>query len=208
MTQRKKTTSDVLRALGDTLTTAELGLKDVVSNPERRLTGFRNLVVFGRAITNVLQNLRSTEADFDSWYAPYVQEMQADPLLRYFYELRSEVLKEGTLRAVAPTYIRSLSLPRDLGKLGPPPPNARSFFIGDQSGGSGWEVQLADGAIVKYYVELPEAIGKVDMYLSNAPRSHLGHEISDPTLIVLSQLYMEYMRRLVNAAVERFGAPG
>ena len=56
--------------------------------------------VFGRAVTNVLQHLRSfdpyDEGAFDRWYEPWVTEMRTDPLLRYFYELRSAFLKDIT----------------------------------------------------------------------------------------------------------------
>src|SRR5258707_11501197 len=97
--QTIKTTGEILRWCEETLITAKFGLEDVKNRPERRNSGFRNLVVFGRAVTNVLQNLRSTETGFDDWYRPYQQEMAQDPLMKYFYEMRSEILKEGTLRA-------------------------------------------------------------------------------------------------------------
>src|SRR5690242_9000890 len=104
----KETTAQILQRARDTLRTAQLGLQDVAAGgPERRLGGLRNLVVFGRAVTNVLQNLRSTEPRFDEWYAKYVVEMKEDPLLRYFYVLRSEILKEGKLPTGSSTYIRS-----------------------------------------------------------------------------------------------------
>ena len=65
-----KTTKKVLAHVADTLATAKLGLQDVLSGgPDRRLGGLRNLIVFGRAVTNVLQNLRSTEPAFEAWYA-------------------------------------------------------------------------------------------------------------------------------------------
>ena len=123
-----------------------------------------------------------------------------------FYKLRSEILKKGTIQTNTSTHIRTFSFPRDLGKLGTPPPNARSFFMGDQSGGSGWEIELEDGSITKYYVELPKTIGEADVYLFNAPKSHLGKELSDTTIVNLSRLYMNYIRQLANAAVKRFGA--
>lgn len=71
----RRSTATILRDVADTLRTAQLGLKDVCSTaePGRRLPGLRNLVVFGRAVTNVLQNLRSTEPEFDRWYQPYVE---------------------------------------------------------------------------------------------------------------------------------------
>lgn len=47
------------------------------SDAKARIAGLRNVVVFGRAVTNVLQNLPSTEREFDAWYEPHVQAMRA-----------------------------------------------------------------------------------------------------------------------------------
>ena len=125
-----KTSDEILRRVDDTLATAKLGLRDVLKGgPERRLGGLRNLIVFGRAVTNVLQNLRSTEQTFDAWYDPYVNEMREDPLLKYFYDLRSEILKEGQLRTSSGLYIKSFSY-LDRQRLGPPPPGAKRFSWG------------------------------------------------------------------------------
>ncbi|HDD44713.1 MAG TPA: hypothetical protein ENG63_07635 [Candidatus Desulfofervidus auxilii] len=95
------TTTDIIRSAEETLKTAEQGLEDLIKGPpERKLSGLRNLIVFGRAVTNVLQNLRSIESDFDAWYERYREEMKNAPLMRYFYKLRSKILKEGLLETV------------------------------------------------------------------------------------------------------------
>jgi hypothetical protein len=154
--------------------------EDVVGdNPARRLSGLHNFVVFGRAVTNVLQSLRSSKDDFEEWYRPRVIEMQADPLLRYLYSLRSEILKKGADRTSTSVKIKSFSFPIDMAQFGPPPANASGFFIGDRNGGSGWEVKLPDGSVAVYYAELPEGIGAVDVLLSDAPTQHLGRALAD-----------------------------
>ena len=59
------------------------------------------MVVFGRSVTNVLQTLRSVDREgFDRWYLPYRKQMEDDALLRYFYRLRSIILKEVGRRRV------------------------------------------------------------------------------------------------------------
>jgi hypothetical protein len=175
-----------------------------VGPPERRLAGLRNLVVFGRAVTNSLQNLRSTESDFDIWYNKYEVEMKNDSLMKYFYNLRSQILKEGSLETSTWTYIRRLQFPEDLARFGSPPQNAKGFFIGDNLGGSGWEIQLPDGSIEKYYVELPPDIGSTTLYFPDAPKRHLGQEIKDTSIPNLAKMYTDYLRQLVVAAKERF----
>jgi hypothetical protein len=200
-----KTTAGILQSAKATLDTARLGLKDVVDGgPERRLGGLRNLVVFGRAVTNVLQNLRSTVQDFDTWYAPYQTEMREDPLLRYFYVLRSEILKEGTLRTSSSTYVSHFNFPQDMQRLGPPPPGARSFFMGDQAGGSGWEVLTDGGDIEKFYIDIPGDIATFEVHLPEAPDVHRGASISDKRVETLARLYFEYLATMVEDARKHF----
>jgi hypothetical protein len=78
----------------------------------------------------------------------------------------------------------------------------RPFFIGDQVGGSGWEVELPDGLTKKFYVQLPE-----DVRLTT--KLHLGKAVEtgpeDQTASDLSTLYIDYLRRLLADAVTRFG---
>ncbi len=204
-----KTTAEVLQRAKDTLATAKLGLRDVVQGgPERRLGGLRNLVVFGRAVTNVLQNLRSLEAEFDVWYAPYVAEMKDDPLLRYFYLLRSEILKEGTLRTGSSMHIRQFNFPKDMQRLGPPPPGAGAFFMGDQAGGSGWEIPGESGEVEKFYVDIPGDIATFEVHLPDAPATHRGKPIADKQIQTLAQLYFDYLSTMVDSARKKFGAQG
>jgi len=202
----QKTTASILASAEQTLATARAGLEDVVgTRPERRLSGLRNLVVFGRAVTNVLQNLRSTEPKFDEWYQPRVREMEADPLMRFLYKLRSEILKQGTIPTSVSAHIEHFEFPRDLAKLGPPPANTKSFFIGDQNGGSGWEVMVGDGQVEKYYAALPGEIGQVTVHLADAPAEHLGKQLSDNRIETICAAYLHYLERLVADAKRHFG---
>jgi len=201
MPPSRTSTVDILRRAEETLKTAGQGLDDLINGPqERKLSGFRNLIVFGRAVTNILQSLRSTEPSFDNWYGKYKEEMENDPLMRYFYDLRSKILKEGLTETGIGVYIKKFEYPADLARFGPPPPNAKGLFIGDNLGGSGWEVELQDGSIEKYYVELPSDIGTADIHFVAPPRIHLGKKITDTSVENLSKLYIDYLRRLVLSA--------
>lgn len=200
-----RTTAEILKTTEETLNTAQYGLDDLIMGPpQRKLSGLRNLVVFGRAVTNVLQNLRGTEPDFDEWYGKYREEMEPDPLMRYFYTLRTKILKEGLLETMARAYIGRLSLTEDMSRFGPPPPNAKAFFIGDSAGGSGWEIELPDGSTEKYYVELPAKVGSVSLHFPQPPKYHLGREISETDIEALSRMYIDYLHELVLAAREKF----
>lgn len=198
-----RTTEIILREAEDTLYTARLGLELVKGkDPKPRIAGLRNLVVFGRAVTNVLQNLRSTVGDsFDSWYKSKVDEMRKDQVLTYFYALRSQILKQGTVNTSV-----SLSLsgnPMALMRKYQAPPGAKGFFMGDSLAGCGWEVQIAEGATEKYYVDVPEKIEglemKIDVHLADAPVELKEHNIQK-----LGEHYLAYLGELVAQAKRVF----
>lgn len=102
----RKSTRSVLRVAVETFLTAEHGL--VLTrheDPQTYHIGARIAIVFGRAVTNVLQNLRGVEADFEAWYEPHQLKLKVTDFAQYFYELRSEILKQGTM---GPLYKRAM----------------------------------------------------------------------------------------------------
>ena len=207
MSNQKRKTIDILLALQETLDTAEFGYETFIKgSPPQKMVGLRNLVVFSRAVTNVLQNLKSVEPEFDEWYKKYQEEMQDDALMKYFYKLRSEILKEGKLEVGVGVHIKHMSLPQDMQRFGRPPPNAKSFFIGDRAGGTGWVVQLADGSTENYYVDLPSDIGSVTFLFPDPPESYMGRPLANKSVERLSWLYLNYLKQLVKLAKEKFGA--
>ena len=205
MSKNGRTTEQILKDAEQILNTARFGLDDLTKGrPERRVSGLLNLVTFGRAVTNVLQNLRSNEQEFDNWYAKYQKEMTEDELLKYFYKLRSVILKEGQVNVGTSAYINQFNYPVDMSKFGKPPPNAKGFFIGDRNGGTGWEVQFQDGTTAKYYVELPSEIGKTWFIFPDPPTNHLGKQIQDTSVEFLSKIYLDYIAHLVEMAKQEF----
>jgi hypothetical protein len=207
MSDRKAEIETVLRRIDETLQTAQHGLDDLLdSSRTRRMSGLRNLIVFGRSVTFVLQNLRSVVPDFDRWYEPQQQALKDDPLMRYFVEARNELEKQGKLSIATSVQIKSFSTD-DIKKFGPPPFGATSFFIGDQLGGTGWDVALPDGTKEKYYVELSDSIGHVKQRFSNFPEAK-APELQGCSVEELSQMFIDRLRALVHAAQAHFlGTP-
>jgi hypothetical protein len=207
MTETSRSTQEILRDSEAALDTAFFGLEDLLQGDGgRRLAGLRNVVVWGRAFTNILQNLRSTEPSFDAWYKPIVSEMQHDALLRFFYVLRSTLLKRGGTPTTTSLHIKQFYFPMDMARFGPPPPSAKGFFMGDQTGGCGWEVVLPDGSTDKFYVDLPADIGTVDLVMQDAPHTHLGNELADASVIRLATAHLNYFRAVLQRAKEKFAS--
>ncbi|WP_186155931.1 hypothetical protein [Burkholderia gladioli] len=196
----------VIRRVEETLQTARQGLDDLLDvTRSRRMSGLRNLIVFGRSVTFVLQNLRSVVGDdvFNAWYEPHQERMRGSYLMRYFVDARNELEKQGRLNVTTSTRIDKFSLNTDMGKFGPPPLYGTDFFIGDQLGGTGWIVKLPGGKTEKYYVDLPESIGEVKQVFTNIPESKapelIGRSIED-----LSSTYINELDRIVREAREHF----
>jgi hypothetical protein len=93
MTSRLAPSQTVTRA-GTMLRMVRQGLRDMQeADQDRILLGFLGVVVFGRSMTLVMQNLRTHDKEaFDRWYAPWQEEMKDDPLMRYFNTLRTMVI--------------------------------------------------------------------------------------------------------------------
>lgn len=192
-----KTIQSIISEAEDLLKTAEFGLEDMRTRPGRARSGLRNAVVFGRNVTWALQNLRSIVPDFDAWYSAKQAEMKADPLMCYFHDLRTTIEKKASTPASAAIYIKSFSI-SDIEKYKPAPPGAIGFFVGDQSGGSGWEVKKPDGSIERYYVDFPEV--DVTLYLPEAPKEVSAGKTADK----LVEEYLAKVRALVGEARTRF----
>ena len=205
MTKDNAKIVEILSRAEETLKTARHGLDDLANaDRSRRFTGLRNLIVFGRSFTWVLQNLRSViPASFDEWYKPEQENMVKDPLMRYFIDARNELEKQGKLSVATSAAIHSFSPYTDMKKFGTPPIGAKSFFVGDSLGGTGWEVELANGRTEKYYVALPNSIGEVKQHFVNFPEAK-APELAGKSIDVICALYLERLDALLERARQYF----
>lgn len=204
MSANKTEIKAILQRVEETLETAKHGLADLLEpSRARRNTGLRNLITFGRSVTFVIQNLRGVKGlDFDSWYIPHQDAMKADVLMRYFVDARNELEKQGKLSVATSVNIKSFST-GDKRKFGHQPVGAKSFFIGDRLGGTGWEVELADGTTEKYYVELPSSIGEVKQQFTNFPIAK-APELASHSIEELCTMYIAKLDELVKQANAAF----
>ena len=94
---------DVLRRAKQIYRIALIGLEDS-SSPilARKWAGVCNVLVWGRAVTNILQNLKNIvgEAEWLAWYEPRQKEMRDDPMLKWCATTRSDLLKNLSVEVV------------------------------------------------------------------------------------------------------------
>ncbi len=187
----------IFRVAHEHLESARFGLEDMRSRPQRLQSGLRNAVVFARAVSFALQNLRGVVPDFDVWYTPQQEAMRSEPLMKYFSDLRTAIEKKADSH-VGHTGHVSFN-PGDMHRFEPRPPNAIGFFIGDANGGSGWEVRRADGTKERYYIDLPPDIGTLTTHLDGVP-SEFSHVAAQD----LVARYLERMAKLLTDAESQF----
>lgn len=187
------------------LETAYFGLKILKAGcPSERSAGLRNVLVFGRSVTFVIQNLRSIvgESRFNNWYAPFQDQMRADPLMRYFVEARNNLEKQGRLDVSVSGVIHNFSS-SDLDKLEKPPFECTSFFMGDQTGGSGWEMDLGNGESIKYYISIPKSIGEFYQVFHSMP-DNIPQELRCLSTDELCAIYLDKLSKLLAATKHEF----
>jgi hypothetical protein len=187
------------------LDTAYFGLKVLKTGaPSERSAGLRNVLVFGRSVTFVIQNLKSIvgEDRFNRWYAPIQDQMRADPLMRYFVEARNNLEKQGRLDVGVSGTIHGLS-DSDFAKLEKPPFESTSFFMGDQNGGSGWEMDLGGGESIKYYITIPKSVGEFRQVFLSLPEN-IPSEIRDLSVDELCSIYLDKLAALLMSTRKEF----
>jgi hypothetical protein len=182
------------------LETAKFGLDDMRTRPGRAKTGLRCAIVFGPNTTWALQNLRNVVPGFEQWYAEKQAEMRADPLMKYFADLRTTIEKKAQTPSGVSAYLKSFS-DEDVQRLEPRPPGAVGFFFGDRNGGSGWFVQKSDGTREPYYIEVPAEVAEVHLTLPDAPKIAGAQETK---AIDLVEQYLAKIEALVREARENF----
>lgn len=206
--------SFVIRHARIRLRNVELGIEALEGpDPDRQAAGMHDVAIHGRAVTNIVQGLRDVDRErFDTWYAPQVEAMQNDELLRFFYGLRTEFLKVG-----GPELDRQTeATPGEWLELQNPPPEAllASGFDDEEDqpnpfhiGGAAWAISSAPDGQRRVFLIAPTTTSTT-LTLPNPPARHLGVDLASRDAITLSKLYLAYLTGLVEAAAAEFLANG
>ncbi len=199
---------EMFQQIDKTLMTVRTGInlyneKDL----QKKDAGLRNAIVFGRAVTNALQKLRGNlnKEEFNRWYESWQTKMKSDPGMKQLYMMRSQILKEGILDADHGMSIERLDSDNLVDVLKLAPPGTESFFIGDQTGGSGFIVKTVSGEEEKYYIELPESIiARPVLEIKELPpyTTYDGSDIENTSQLL--DYYYQFLAIMVNDAKLHF----
>lgn len=197
---------DILLRANNMLIVAERGYSDLAGeDPAAYNSGLMNVATFGRAVTNVLQNLRSVVEHFDDWYMPKQEEMRSSPVCRHFYKIRSDILKRGESGTSVTVHLFSSPGTMDelIAAAGAPPTDNAEFVIGGRFSGSGWLIRHADGSEDVFYVSLPEELAITKVVVSDTAREE---SVRGKNIVDLAREYLDYLRLLVQDAKHRFSS--
>lgn len=163
------------------------------SRPGQQLAQIRAAVIDIRRVTFVLQTLRGHTADFDGWYVDIQATLRADPLMRYFVELRNEIEKRGLPGAVGEMYdLNTGEAIADVACYEDPYGLAVSGAKRD-------DVDLSPG-------ELPGSYGLRSLRLPDPPTAHNGQQLTDFRFVVLATMALDFLEiQAVRPARSRFG---
>jgi len=134
-----------------------------------------------RSVTFVLQTEFSKDARFQEWYDSKQQEMQADPLLRFFRDMRNVTVKEGAAEVTAETHVSKVEI------VGV----ADAGFLRKISADGREEVFHLGSEKVESKTEQPEEIDITKYFFVEKP---------EEDIITLCSLYLEKLATIVEEA--------
>lgn len=191
---------EYLHRTRETLDTAFQGYFVLKDHAARRTAGFRNVIIFGNAVRKVLEELPSDGGEFDKWFKPIRKEFKTSVLMKLFAELLAEIRKRETERIGSTARVVGFNYPADVPKLGKRPAHAHEFFMGDEIGGIGWEVELRPGVIEKYYAILPAAYGTVEEFLSFTAVVQTARDPRPIDATKVSEQYIHTLEKVLRGA--------
>jgi hypothetical protein len=102
--------------------------------------------------------------------------------MKYFWNLRTKIEKTTDSPSGAYVHLKSFNM-EDLKKI-PQPPGVVGFFMGDENGGTGWNVKSADGSVETYYIEPPpEWQMNSGLLLREAPEAFRSYDAEHSWLV-------------------------
>lgn len=178
---------------------AELALHDLENGAlaEEQLARIRQVVIECRRSTFVLQKLSSRVEEFASWYESRRAALKADPLMRYFHDLRTQIEKEGLPGVMAELF------DRDSGET------IADVACGEDrhgiwvSGAKRADADIPTGTVPDAH----ETLGLRNFRLPDPPLEHRGEHLSDLRFATLAGHAITFLwAEVLEPAEERFGA--
>jgi hypothetical protein len=204
----KRQTAEVVgifERIEETIEMAEHGLAGWCGDDnDLRIPGLKNFLVYARAITNVVQNLRNKVEGFDAWYCDVEARMRSDDRMRYLYKLRTEILKAGATPVAfsiepRPPWRNVRMDSRDLET--PPFPGAQWLLKAD---GASWEGISETGEPFKVWSKVPHQWGLYWQTFGDLPGLPVPEKLRRVSITETCEAHLQALCAIVDEAIERF----
>lgn len=180
-----RSVDDILASAYQVLSFARQGAADYAEGGARMASGLHNAVTCGRSVTFVLQNLTHKVTGWEQWYEPIQSSLQADPVAKWFKELRNVMEKQGS---VGPARFKTqIHFDSDV-VFEALPADATGDLSIDAMGRLSYEVLLPDGTKQTIYAQLPPDMARVELELASAPTAASTTELLDHYLTRLGDI--------------------
>ena len=148
-------------------------------------------ISFARSITFVMQKEHSKKQDFSKWYDEKQEEMKGDEMLNFFNEARITIIHKkpldvGSIANIKHIFVKSV-------------PKGWGFAIT----GKGEVVWITPSGEQVHAYEFDDQVERIYLF-DNPPKSFLGSNLQDISVVTLCRLYLGYLSRLVKEASEKF----
>jgi hypothetical protein len=144
-----------------------------------------------RSVTFVLKTEYSEKTDFQKWYQEKQEEMKADEMLRFFNKARTTTIHRKPLNVATISHIRNIYLNSI--------PEGWGFAITNK----GEPVWITPSGDEVHAFEFDDQVERVYLF-DDPPKSFLGSNLRDFSVVTLCRLYLSYLSQLVKVASEKF----
>lgn len=164
---------------------------------KRQFSLIRQVVIECRRSTFVLQKLSTRVSGWDAWYATRQEAMRADPLLRYFADLRTQIEKQGLPAAMAE--LVDVASGNTIADVACGEDEFGIWTAGVARRNAAGDLAVEPGDLDRDHLMLRH------FRLADPPISHLDHELTDLRFTELARRVIVYLRdHVVSPAIEEF----
>jgi len=172
-------------------------MKEAHSKPEKFAYNLESFLSFAHEVTLVMQKEFCKKANFKKWFNREQREMQADEMLRFFDRIEKVRIREiGTHKKSSNkeciAYIREFYI------LFPPRDGWRFFLT--KKGEAIW---ISPKGFEFDASKFSKKFRRVYIF-EDAPRTFLGHDLMDYSVLYLCDLYLGFLTALVKKAIDKF----
>jgi hypothetical protein len=181
--------NEIFETALEQLELTELQLKNMENvSPKARKSAAVAAVAMARTSYHSLKKLQEAGQEAREWFKKINERLSKSEVSEWVRKTRDRMLKEADLSISSGMHIESFSSDQ----IPTPPPNAVSFFLGDEIGGSGWFVLHPDGSESKYYIDVSQTFPESNITSWLTTTDMPGEYFGEPIEKIIQALVEEY----------------